>query len=140
MAIRFFQEDVTFSIKKPRKISRWITSVAAAEGYQIKAVNYIFCSDSYLLPINKDYLQHDTLTDIITFDLGDAPGVLTGDIFISIDRVRENAARLDLAFDEELSRVMIHGILHMAGYRDKTVAEKKLMRKKEEAYLSLLLK
>jgi probable rRNA maturation factor len=103
----------------------------------INEINYIFCSDSYLLSLNKGFLKHNTLTDIITFDNSEGTGSMEGEIYISIERVKENATKYDVSFEDELNRVMIHGILHLLGYKDKKPSEKALMRKKEEAYLSL---
>lgn len=100
-------------------------------------INYIFCSDNYLLEINKDYLNHKTLTDIITFDNSDGT-LIESDIFISIERVRENAIKFDTTFQLELYRVLIHGILHLCGYKDKNEEEKNLMREKENKYINLL--
>jgi probable rRNA maturation factor len=136
-AIEFFSQDLSFKPSKPHKTKRWIREVIIRENMLLRQVNYIFCSDQYLLSINKQYLQHNTLTDIITFDNREAPGEIEGDIFISIERVEANAHELGATFDEELHRVLIHGVLHLIGYGDKSVKDKSLMRKKEDAYLSL---
>lgn len=135
--IRFFNEQTQFSLPHPRKTARWLRLVATDEKASIGEVNYIFCSDAYLHTINKKYLKHDTYTDIITFDNSTTRNVLEGDIFISLDRVRENAAKYEVTFDEELHRVMVHGVLHLTGYTDKTPSQKQSMKKKEDAYLSL---
>lgn len=135
--IRFFTEEIEFSLPHPRKTSRWVKLVADAENASVGALNFIFCNDAYLHDINVRFLKHDTYTDIITFDSSTAPGDIAGDVFISVDRVRENAAKFNVPFDEELHRVIVHGVLHLLGYSDKTVPQRAAMRKKEDAYLSL---
>jgi len=135
--VNFFNEEIEFKIAHPRKTARWIEKAVANEKTQIKALNIIFCSDEYLGQINLEYLNHKTLTDIITFDQGGSRVSLEGDIFISIPRVQDNAVKFNVAFDQELHRVIIHGVLHLLGYDDKSEAKKKVMRKKEDAYLSL---
>lgn len=135
--VQYFTESITFKVPKPRKTSAWLELAAKREKAHIRSLTYIFCSDSYLLKINQDYLKHDTYTDIITFDYSDGPA-LEGEIYISVERVKENAAKFKVEFENELARVMVHGLLHLAGYKDKGKAQKALMRKKEEAYLSLL--
>jgi probable rRNA maturation factor len=134
--INFFQEETRFKLPHPIVTSRWIRSVAKSEKGKLAVINFIFCSDKYLKRVNLEYLAHDTFTDIITFDYSDSNGI-QGDVFISIERVKENAQKFETNFDEELHRVMVHGILHLLGYSDKTKAAKSLMRKKEDAYLSL---
>jgi rRNA maturation RNase YbeY len=135
--IRFFSEDISFKIDLPRKKSQWIKEVARREKKTIKEINYIFCSDGYLLQLNQGFLNHKTLTDIITFDNSEGENGLEGEIYISIERVQENALKFNNEFEDELHRVMIHGVLHLIGYKDKKPSEKALMRKKEEACLSL---
>lgn len=135
--INFFSEDVDFELPTPERMIRWIELVAHQEESQINAVNFIFCSDNYLLELNVSYLNHNTLTDIITFPYSTPPSI-SGDIFISIERVTENAKAFGVAFEQELHRVMVHGILHLCGYRDKTPEEKNLMTAKENEALSLL--
>ncbi|MFN7261499.1 MAG: rRNA maturation RNase YbeY [Cyclobacteriaceae bacterium] len=135
--IRFFSEDISFKIDLPRKKSQWIKEVARREKKTIKEINYIFCSDEYLLQLNQGFLNHKTLTDIITFDNSEGENGLEGEIYISIERVQENAIKFNNEFEDELHRVMIHGVLHLIGYKDKKPSEKALMRKKEEACLSL---
>jgi probable rRNA maturation factor len=135
--IQFFYEDTDFTLSDHERISEWIAHTISQEGYKLSSVNYIFCSDEYLHQVNVDYLNHDYYTDIITFDNSEEEGVVESDIFISIDRVEDNAAQQGIAFREELRRVIIHGILHLVGYNDKGEDEKKLMRQKENAYLSL---
>lgn len=137
MPIRYFTEQVKFKIKNARKTVIWVTSVAKKEKKAIGEINYIFCSDDYLLSLNQQFLKHNTLTDIITFDYSEGKKELSGEIYISIDRVADNAAKFKTDFQDELHRVMIHGVLHLVGYKDKKPAEKALMRKKEEACLSL---
>lgn len=138
MPIQFFNEDISFELENQTQITRWLIDIIANEGYHLIELNYIFCSDSYLHSINISYLNHDTFTDIITFDNSEEPNTIESDIFISIDRVRENATLFDVSFDHELRRVIVHGLLHLVGYQDKSSEEITLMRKKEEACLSLL--
>lgn len=135
--VHFISNKIKFKLKNPRKVSAWIKNVVKQEGASTEEINYIFCSDAYLLAINEGYLKHDSLTDIITFNYSENPSLVEGEIYISIDRVKENAAKFHALFEDELSRVMIHGVLHLLGYNDKTHAEKTRMRKKEEACLSL---
>lgn len=131
----FFEEDIQFKPKNKSKLRSWIKATVVSEGYTLSELNYIFCSDTYLLAMNQQYLNHDTYTDIITFDNSDIEKVLVGDIFISVDRVRENAAQFSGNETDELHRVMIHGALHLLGYKDKTKADKSLMTEKENFYL-----
>ncbi len=137
MPIRYFSEELQFKLKHPRKTSNWIKEVIAMEKATLGDLNYIFCTDPYLLNLNKKYLNHNTLTDIITFSNNEDVKLISGDIYISIDRVKENSNHLNIPFDEELHRVIIHGVLHLLGYGDKKPSEIVQMRKKEEAYLSL---
>jgi len=132
--ITFLTEDITFGLKEKLRHKAWLKDTAKAEGFAIGELNYIFCSDAYLLDINQKYLGHDTLTDIVTFDNSEDPKMIEGDIFISIERVRENAIKFDTK-DSELKRVMVHGLLHLAGYKDKDKAQKELMRNKENEHL-----
>ena len=118
------------------ELVKWITTTITEENYQTDYVDYIFCDDNYLGKINYKYLKHKTLTDIITFNYNDG-NLISGDIFISIERVRENANAYSDSFRNELHRVMIHGVLHLCGYNDKTNDEKAIMRQKEDYYLSL---
>lgn len=135
--IDFFEQDISFKIPKPGKARTWIQEVASREKKTILQLNYIFCSDPYLVGLNQQYLKHDTLTDIITFDHSDNGRDIEGDVFISIERVKENARTFKTSLDEELHRVLVHGVLHLIGYKDKTSSQKSQMRKKENAYLSL---
>ena len=137
MPIRFFSEGIEFKIRHPRKVKSWISSVAKKEGKLLGEINYIFCSDKYLLGLNQEFLSHNTLTDIITFDNSEKDKVLNAEIYISIERVAENASKFKVDFYDELLRVIIHGVMHLCGYGDKKNQEKVLMRKKESASLSL---
>ena len=135
--IRFFSEKTPFTIPHPRKTSNWIKRVISKEGKELNSLNVIFCSDRYLLKMNAEYLNHKTLTDILTFDHSEATNSIEGDIFISIQRVKENAIKFNSALDSELHRVIVHGVLHLMGYNDKTPHQKLKMRNKEDSYLSL---
>jgi len=132
--IQFCTEDVTFSLKEKLKHKAWLNEVAKQEGKKIVELSYVFCSDSYLLEINQAYLNHDTLTDIVTFDNSENSNKIEGDIFISIDRVRENGEKLGTS-ETELERVMVHGLLHLLGYKDKKKEDKALMTEKEDLYI-----
>ena len=137
MELSFFQEDITFSWKMENQIHQLITDLIREElDVTPGEISIIFCSDEYLLDINIRYLDHDYYTDIITFPYSASP--LTADLYISIDRVKENADQLNQHFSKELCRVIIHGILHLCGYKDKTPTEKELMRSKEDHYLKVL--
>lgn len=135
-AIQFFEEDIAYKLKDKTKVRRWITDTIVAEGFQLQELTFIFCSDEYLLQINKQYLDHDTYTDIITFDNSDIKGLITGDIFISIPRIKENAGIFYTDVTTELHRVIIHGTLHLLGYKDKTTVSKEKMTQKENFYLA----
>jgi probable rRNA maturation factor len=136
-SIQFFYDGVPFRLKGIRAIKLWIEGAIKAEGKQLANISVIFCTDAALLQINTNYLKHETLTDIITFDFTEEQGFLEGEIYISIERVSENAAKFSTSFDCELERVLIHGVLHLIGYSDKNSAQKRVMRKKENQYLSL---
>jgi len=135
-AIHFFEEDITYKLKNKTAVRAWVTETIQAEGYKLKELTYIFCSDAYLLQINQQYLNHDTYTDIVTFDNSEIAGSIAGDIFISIERIRENAVKYNHSETEELHRVIIHGALHLLGYKDKSAADKKKMTQKEDFYLN----
>ena len=135
--IYFFKESVKFRFLKSVQITNWIKRVIRKEGRMAREINIIFCSDNYLLDLNRRFLSHNYYTDIITFDHS-IEKFINGEIYISVDRVKENAANLHLPFQTELRRVIIHGILHLLGYSDSTNAQKKVMRLKEDTYLSLL--
>lgn len=137
--INFFQEEVSFTLKHKKILKHWISTIIHKAGHSFESINFIYCSDNYLLQINKDYLDHDYYTDIITFDNTEDEALpIDSDIFISIDRVKENAQQLNTPYQDELHRVMIHGVLHLLGHEDKTEEHKVEMRKSEEASLSLL--
>jgi rRNA maturation RNase YbeY len=141
--IKYFREDTRFLFKGRRDNNEWIndviTSESGKEKFRAGDINIIFCSDEYLLDLNKKFLSHDFYTDIITFD-NCADKIISGDLFISIDRVRENSITYSSSFDEELHRVIVHGVLHLLGYKDKTKAQSKIMREKESFYLNLFVK
>jgi rRNA maturation RNase YbeY len=132
--IHFCTEDITFSLKEKLKHKAWLNEVAKQEAKKILELTYVFCSDEYLLQINQEYLNHDTLTDIVTFDNSEDPKKIEGDIFISIERVRENGNKLGTS-ETELERVMVHGLLHLLGYKDKKKEDKALMTEKEDFYI-----
>ncbi len=134
--IYFFTEQTSFVLKQKSLVKHWISNCIGSEKCSFSTINFIFCSDKYLLNLNKSYLNHSTLTDIITFDYS-VKNQLSGDIFISIERVKENAKSLKINNKNEVHRVMIHGVLHLCGYGDKSLKEKDLMRKREDKYLSL---
>ncbi|MDB5023090.1 MAG: ybeY [Mucilaginibacter sp.] len=136
-SINFFEEDIRFKLKNKTKVKQWIKATIEAEGYTLKELNYIFCSDRYLLQINQQYLEHDTYTDIVTFDNSAKDTVIVGDIFISIDRIRENAIKFNSGEVNELHRVIIHGALHLLGYQDKKAESKRIMTGKEDHYLGV---
>jgi len=136
--INFFNEGVSYIIPNRDKISAWIADVIATENFRLHSLNIIFCSDGFLLSINNKYLDRDYLTDVIAFDQSDDEGMIEGDIYISIDRIKENAAAFKQAFEKELNRVIVHGVLHLMGYDDKQSDERRVMLEKEEACLSLL--
>jgi len=135
--IYFFLEEVSYNLKQKRKIREWILKSVENEDFTVGVLNYILTNDNVLVQLNKEYLRHFTLTDIITFDLSENQGELSGDIYISVDRARENAREYKVTLNNEISRLMIHGVLHLMGYKDKSKEERELMRAKEEFYLSL---
>lgn len=137
MAIYFFSEDINFELKEKLNRKRWLKNIATKAGFKIKELNYVFCSDEYLYQINLEYLNHETYTDIITFDNSEKEFDLSGDIFISIERINENAKTHNQEIEIELSRVLAHGLLHLMGYKDKTKEESTLMRQKEEESINL---
>lgn len=134
--IRYFCEDIKFTYKNKLANNRWLKMVAGSEIRKIGDINFIFCSDNYILDVNMKYLQHDYFTDIITFDYCEGK-VLSGDLFISVDSVRENSIEFGTDFEEELHRVIVHGVLHLIGYDDHTEEDKKVMRQKENYYLQM---
>lgn len=131
-----FHYETEFGIPKQTYFADWISRVVNSEDHSIAQLDFIFCDDKYLLGINMKYLEHDTYTDVITFDYSNGRK-LSGDVFLSVDRVKENAAKFSSDFEEELRRVMVHGVLHLMGYRDKTNVEKALMTAKEEEKLKM---
>jgi rRNA maturation RNase YbeY len=138
MAVNYYTEDCRFTLKGKTKTSLWIKETLRREGASAGDINIVFCSDDYLLKINREYLGHDYFTDIITFDYGEDTGggrKISGDLMIGVGTVRENASKYGVPFDNELGRVMIHGVLHLLGYGDKTPAEEAQMRKLEDKYL-----
>ncbi|MFA6806133.1 MAG: rRNA maturation RNase YbeY, partial [Bacteroidales bacterium] len=138
MPISFNFVEIKDTLSKKNKIKSWIRSVIEEKGMKLGDISYIFCDDEYLLEVNKTYLNHDYFTDIISFDYSDKDKV-AGDLFISIDRVRDNAQSLNQEFEKELYRVIIHGVLHLLGLKDKTEAQEKEMRKAEEECLKSLM-
>lgn len=137
-SINFFTEETNYVLKDKRAIKAWIAAAITEEGYLLQELNFILCSDEYLLRINQEYLNHDTYTDVITFDNSEALKTIVGDIFISIERIKENATTFKHPVAQELCRVMIHGTLHLLGYKDKGKAAKSSMTAKEDYYLSKL--
>lgn len=131
MAINFFTEDIKFDLPQKQKRKAWLKQIAQSENFKVGELNYIFCSDEYLYQINVDYLNHHTYTDIITFDNSEEENLIEGDIFISINRVRENAQKHNQEEMSELSRVVSHGLFHLMGYKDKTKTDAEVMRSKE---------
>jgi len=123
-------------IENDRPFMDWLSRVAESEGYSLSALSYIFCNDQYLLDLNQTYLSHDTLTDIITFDYVEGT-VVSGDIFISVDRLKENAAIFKVSFEEERLRVMAHGLLHLMGYKDKNAEDQEVMSNKENEKIKM---
>ena len=133
--INFYSEN-EFKLEDEARYASWIENVITSEGRTLEEISYIFCDDEYLLKINIEYLDHDTYTDIITFDYS-AGKILQGEIYISTDRVRENSETFNVKFEDELRRVLSHGVLHLCGYKDKTEEEAALMRSKEEEKMKL---
>ena len=134
--ISFQVQDVELILKQKNKIRSWIVEAIKNEGKKIGDITYIFCSDEYLLGMNQQYLQHDDYTDVITFDYTEKERV-SGDIFISVERILDNSTQLNTAIEDELHRVMIHGVMHLCGYKDKKPRERANMTKKENQYLEL---
>ena len=136
MAITFASANIDFDLQDKAKVKNWISEIIKAQGKRVGVIGYLFCDDAYLIEANRQYLNHDTYTDIITFDyVGD--DVISGDIMISVERVGENAQKFETTFDQELHRVIIHGILHLLGQGDKSDEDATQMRKKEESALVL---
>ncbi|MBC9910933.1 rRNA maturation RNase YbeY [Chitinophaga varians] len=135
MAIQFTAHEVKVDLKEKRKLKTFLKDLFAGEGQGLKDLHYVFCSDAYLLEINKQFLKHDTYTDIVTFEMGEDPEITEGEIYISVDRVKENAQKFQVSVNQELHRVIFHGALHLCGFRDKSKTESALMREKEDEYL-----
>lgn len=131
-----YNYEIEFSLANEVAISKWISNVISLEGFKEGELNYVFCDDAYLHKLNVEFLNHDTLTDIISFDYTIGK-LISGDLFISIERVRDNASDFKVSFEDELLRVIVHGILHYCGYKDKTQEDLKIMRLKENFYLRL---
>lgn len=136
MSIRFASQDIDFELLEAEKVKNWISQVIQLRGKRVGNISYLFCDDEYLLGVNQQYLNHDTYTDIITFDYV-AADLISGDIMISIDRVGENASQFEVPFELELRRVIIHGVLHLLGQGDKSDDEAAEMRRQEEESLAL---
>lgn len=136
MAIAYSTQISGYKINHKRARSGWLAHVCASEGFAMGDLSIVLLSDEELLRYNKEYLNHNTLTDIITFDYSDSR-VIGGDLLISAERILENALKFKCTFDDELDRVMVHGLLHLCGYTDKSVKDREIMRKKEDYYLSL---
>src|SRR5690606_24793358 len=132
-----FNYETDFSLEDEDRLAAWISSVITSEGFTEEEINYIFCDDEYLFKLNVEFLDHDTLTDIISFDYSIGK-IIQGDIFISVERVKENAEDFNVEFLNELHRVMVHGVLHYCGYKDKSETDESLMRSKEDFYLKEL--
>jgi probable rRNA maturation factor len=135
--IFFHCEDVDFKLADETKTTEWLTAIITKEKKVTGNISYVFCSDEHLLTINKEYLNHDYYTDIITFDYTDN-GIVSGDIFISLDRIKDHAKEYKVTFENELYRVIAHGVLHLIGYNDKTDEDQDLMTKMENESLELL--
>jgi len=132
-----FNYETQFKLDNEKEISKWISNVISTEEFKEGNINYVFCDDDYLLALNIEFLNHDTLTDIIGFDESIGK-ILHGDIFISVERVRDNAEIFKISFQDELQRVMVHGVLHFCGYRDKNKRDSKIIRNKENFYINQL--
>ena len=131
--IHFFFENIE-EIHLDESLKTWLENIISSEGKKLGDINYIFCDDEYLLKVNQDFLQHDYYTDIITFDYVKGK-TISGDIFISVERIKDNAIALSKEYESEFKRVLAHGILHLCGYKDKTPEEEKIMRDKEDFYI-----
>ncbi|MCL5127230.1 MULTISPECIES: rRNA maturation RNase YbeY [unclassified Algibacter] len=132
-----FNYETVFILEEEEVISKWIMEAISNEGFKLEEINYVFCDDEYLHKLNVEFLNHDTLTDVISFDYC-VGKIIQGDIFISIERVIDNAKDFEVNFLSELKRVIVHGVLHYCGYKDKTESDASLMREKEEYYLNLI--
>lgn len=137
MAIQFTAHEVKLKLKNRTKLKAFLKDLFKREGQGLNGLHYIFCTDDYLLEINKQFLNHDTYTDIVTFEMSEDSDVTEGEIYVSLDRVIDNAAKFGVSEEQELHRVIFHGALHLCGYKDKTKKEEQLMRDKEEENLKL---
>jgi len=135
--IQFFSEDITYTLRKKQAIRQWIAEIVNQEGKKTGYLNFIFCSDSYLQLFNRSYLHRQALTDVITFDYSDSEGIISGDIYLSLERIKENARKYRVSLKDEIHRVMIHGVLHLLGYVDKSIEQKKNIHRVEDKYLTL---
>lgn len=135
MAINFASHEVKVNLKEKTRLKAYIKEKFAREGQGLRSLQYVFCSDEYLLEINQQFLRHSTYTDIVTFELGTDPKVTEGEIYISYDRVRDNARKFNVPVDQELHRVIFHGVLHLCGYKDKSKEQALIMRTKENECL-----
>lgn len=140
MAVHFVVHEVKVKLEHKTRLKAFLKELFEREGQGLKHLQYVFCTDAYLLEINKQFLQHDTYTDIVTFELSEDPEETSGEIYISIERVMDNAKKFEVPVSQELHRVIFHGALHLCGYRDKSKKESALMREKEDEYLNLYFK
>lgn len=140
MAIQFFFKDQKVTLMHRTALKQFVSNIFITEGKRVKSLVYVFCSDEYLLEINRTHLKHNFYTDTITFNLSETPLEIIGEIYISVERVRDNAAGLGISTNEELHRVIFHGVLHLCGYNDKFLKDQKEMRAAEDKYLRLYLK
>ena len=132
----FYEDDFNLSLNK-KEVRFWIKNVVKKENKKLSYLNFVFCTDSYLLELNQKYLKHNSLTDVIAFDFSESKKTIEGDVYISVDRVKENAKKYSPSFKKELLRVLIHGVLHLIGYKDKTKEQKKIMASKENVFVSV---
>ncbi len=137
MNIEFFNTKTRYTIKSKKELSLWLVATAKYEGFKIDSLNIIICSDEYLYKMNMQFLKHDTYTDIITFDQSTVQSLINAELYISIDRIRDNAKSQKSTIANELHRVIVHGLLHVCGYKDKKPSDKVIMSEKEDFYLSL---
>jgi probable rRNA maturation factor len=135
--IQFFSEDITYTLRKKQAIRQWITETVNQEGKKTGYLNFIFCSDNYLQLFNQFYLHDQALTDVITFNYSESEEVISGDVYMSLERIRENALKYHISLKDEIHRVMIHGVLHLVGYTDMSREQKKNMHRVEDKYLTL---
>jgi probable rRNA maturation factor len=140
MKVQFFFTDKNVKLADRTRLKNFIASIFKREKKSASSLTYVFCSDEYLLDINKQFLQHDYYTDIITFDLSSTKGVIEGEIYVSVDRVKDNASQQGVTIESELHRVIFHGVLHLCGYKDNKPEDKRMMRAVEDKYLKLYFK